>query len=63
MWETLVILGVIIVYFFTRKQKKESEEETGKEIEEEKEEIVETGKPDYRDYKISENIYQKKNVN
>ena len=32
-------------------------------MEEEKEEIVETGKPDYRDYKISENIYQKKYVN
>ena len=56
MWEILVILGVLLVYFFTRKQKKEREEETEKEIEE-------TGKPDYKDYKISENIYQKKYVN
>jgi len=31
MWETLVIVSVILVYFFTRNQKKESEEDTEKE--------------------------------
>jgi len=72
MWESLIIVSVILVYIFTRNKKKVSEEEKGKEIEEEKveiveekekEEIVETGKPDYRDYNISKNIYQKKYVN
>ena len=79
MWESLIIVSVILVYIFTRNKKKVSEEEKGKEIEEEKleieeekveiveekekEEILETGKPDYRDYNISKNIYQKKYVN
>ena len=44
MWETLVIVSVILVYFFTRNQKKESEEDTEKEIEEEKGDVEETEK-------------------
>ena len=42
MWETLVIVSVILVYFFTRNQKKEPEEDTEKEIEEEKEDVEDT---------------------
>jgi membrane protein implicated in regulation of membrane protease activity len=44
MWETLVIVSVILVYFFTRNQKKEPEEDTEKEIEEEKGDVEETEK-------------------
>ena len=40
MWESLIIVSVILVYFFTRNQKKESEEE----IEEETQIEVETEK-------------------
>jgi len=32
MWESLIIVSVILVYFFTRNQKKESEEEIEEEI-------------------------------
>ena len=42
MWESLIIVSVILVYFFTRNQKKESEEEVEEEtqIEEETEKEV-----------------------
>ena len=42
MWESLIIVSVILVYFFTRNQKKESEEEIEEEtqIEEETEKEV-----------------------